>query len=216
MEDLMRSQQVENILEVAGDLFLEFGFVNTRVSDIAARSEISTASIYKAFRSKDTLYCAVLAHGIKKLKILARPSALEGDPVSELWKACDHYQKLCVSPLFRDLIRAPVEHTSIPISFRRMMCRQLRSALEQMCMPALKACATGGVLDPRRVKEAFRLLSAYIEHQTIWYGLFISATARKSVEKVRIADEAVRIVLAAYPSKIGEAFDLSDAVVQSA
>lgn len=216
MEDLMRSQQVENILEVAGDLFLEFGFVNTRVSDIAARSEISTASIYKAFRSKDTLYCAVLAHGIEKLKILARPSALEGDPVSELWKACDHYQKLCVSPLFRDLIRAPVEHTSIPISFRRMMCRQLRSSLEQMCMPALKACATGGVLDPRRVKEAFRLLSAYIEHQTIWYGLFISATARKSVEKVRIADEAVRIVLAAYPSKIGEAFDLSDVVVQSA
>ena len=110
MEDLMRSQQVENILEVAGDLFLEFGFVNTRVSDIAARSEISTASIYKAFR----------------------------------------------------------------------------------------------------------LLSAFIEHQTIWYGLFISATARKSVEKVRIADEAVRIVLAAYPSKIGEAFDLSDVVVQSA
>lgn len=216
MEDLMRSQQVENILEVAGDLFLEFGFVNTRVSDIAARSEISTASIYKAFRSKDTLYCAVLAHGIEKLKILARPSALEGDPVSELWKACDHYQKLCASPLFRDLIRAPVEHTSIPISFRRVMCRQLRSALEQMCMPALKACANAGVLDPLRVKEAFRLLSAYIEHQTIWYGLFISATARKSVEKVRIADEAVRIVLAAYPSKIGEAFDLSDVVVQSA
>jgi AcrR family transcriptional regulator len=216
MEDLMRSQQVENILEVAGDLFLEFGFVNTRVSDIAARSEISTASIYKAFRSKDTLYCAVLAHGIEKLKILARPSALEGDPVSELLKASDQYQKLCASPLFRDLIRAPVEHTSIPISFRRMMCRQLRSYLEQMCMPALKACATGGVLDPRRVKEAFRLLSAYIEHQTIWYGLFISATARKSVEKVHIADEAVRIVLAAYPSKVGGAFDPSDGALQSA
>lgn len=35
MEDLMRSQQVENILEVARDLLLEFGFVNTKVSDIA-------------------------------------------------------------------------------------------------------------------------------------------------------------------------------------
>jgi AcrR family transcriptional regulator len=50
MEDLMRSQQVENILEIAGDLFLEFGFVNKEVSDIAARSEISTASIYRAIR----------------------------------------------------------------------------------------------------------------------------------------------------------------------
>jgi AcrR family transcriptional regulator len=60
MEDLMRSQQIENILEIAGNLFFEFGFVHTKVSDIAARSEISTASIYKAFRSKETLYCAVL------------------------------------------------------------------------------------------------------------------------------------------------------------
>jgi hypothetical protein len=157
-----------------------------------------------------------LAHGIEKLKILARPSAVEGDPISQLLKASDHYQKLCASALFRDLIRAPLEHNTIPISFRRSMCRQLRSALEQMCMPALRACAIGGLLDPHRVKEAFRLLSAYIEHQTIWYGLFISATARKSVEKVHIADEAVRIVLAAYPSRIGDAFDLSDAVVQSA
>ncbi|WP_313589792.1 hypothetical protein [Aquidulcibacter sp.] len=67
MEDLMRAQQVENILKVAGDLFLEFAFVNTKVSDIAACRENSMASIYKAFRSKDILYCAVLAHGIEKL-----------------------------------------------------------------------------------------------------------------------------------------------------
>jgi AcrR family transcriptional regulator len=216
MEDLMRSQQIENILEVAGDLFFEFGFVNTKVSDIAARSEISMASIYKAFRSKDTLYRAVLAHGIEKLKILARPLAVEGDPLSQLLKASDHYQRLCASALFQDLIRAPLEHNTIPISFWRSICRQLRSALEQMSMPALKACATGGLLDPHPIKEAFRLLSAYIEHQTIWSGLFISATARKAAEKVHIADEAVRIVLAAYPSKGGGAFDPYDGALQSA
>ncbi len=83
-------------------------------------------------------------------------------------------------------------------------------------MPALKACATSGVLDPRRVKESFRLISPYIEHQTIWYELFISATARKSAETVHTANEAVRIVLSAYPSKVGGAFGLSDAAVQSA
>lgn len=136
--------------------------------------------------------------------------------MSEHLKACDHYQELCASALFRDLIRASGEHNSIPISFPRSMSHQLRPALEQMCMPALKACATGGVLDPRRVKEAFRLLSVYIEHQTIWYGLFISSTERKSVQKVHIADEAVRILLAAYRSKVGGAFELSDAAVQSA
>jgi AcrR family transcriptional regulator len=215
MEELMRSQQTKRILEVAGELFFELGFVNTKVSEISARSEISTASIYKAFRSKDTLYCAVLAHAVEKLKMLARPSAVEGDPISQLLKASHHYQTLCTSALFRDLIRAPLEHTTIPISFRRSMCRQLRSVLQQLCMPALKACATGGLLDPHRVKEAFRLLSAYIEHQTIWYGLFVSRPTRKSVERVHIADEAVRIVLAAYPSKVGGA-SVPYAGVQSA
>ncbi|OYU78629.1 MAG: hypothetical protein CFE32_00755 [Alphaproteobacteria bacterium PA3] len=216
MDDLMRSQQIKNILEVAGDLFFEFGFVNTKVSDIAARSEISTASIYKAFRSKDTLYRAVLEDGIERLKLLARPLSGEDDPISQLLKASDHYQKLCTSALFQDLIRAPVEHNSIPMPFRRTMCRQLRSALEQMCMPALKACAAGGFLDPQQIKEAFRLLSAYIEHQTIWYGLFVGATVGKPGEKVPIADEAVRIVLAAYPLKTGGVPVPSDAAVQSA
>ena len=61
----MRSQQIENILDVAGDRFFEFGFVNTKASDIAARSDISRASIYKTFRSKDTPSCAVLAHAFE-------------------------------------------------------------------------------------------------------------------------------------------------------
>jgi AcrR family transcriptional regulator len=67
---LTRSQQNRNILEVEGDLFFDFGFVNMKLSDIAARSEISTAPNYKAFRSKDRLYWAVMAHFIKNQKML--------------------------------------------------------------------------------------------------------------------------------------------------
>lgn len=196
----MQSQQVQQILDVAGDLFFELGFWNAKVSDIATRSEISTASIYKAFESKEALFRAVLARGIQRLKILAVPVPQEDEPINQLLHASDRYQELCASALFRDLIRAPIEHNSIPLTFRRAMCRQIRSALEQLCMPALKACAEVGLLDPRQIREAFRLLSAYIEHQTVWYELLVSPASKKPVEREHIADEAVRITLLAYPA----------------
>ena len=195
----MQSQQVQQILDVAGDLFFELGFWNAKVSDIATRSEISTASIYKAFESKEALFRAVLARGIQRLKILAKPVTHDADPINQLLHASDRYQELCASALFRDLIRAPIEHISIPLTFRRAMCRQIRSALERLCMPPLQACAEVGLLDPRQIKEAFRLLSAYIEHQTVWCGLLVSPAAQKPVEREHIADEAVRITLLAYP-----------------
>ncbi|MFY7759746.1 TetR/AcrR family transcriptional regulator [Aquidulcibacter sp.] len=195
----MQSQQVQQILDVAGDLFFELGFWNAKVSEIAARSEISTASIYKAFESKDALFRAVLARGIEKLKILAKPPIEAGDPINQLLQASDRYHALCESALFRDLIRAPIEHNNIPLTFRRSMCRQIRSALEQLCMPPLQACAEVGLLDRQQIKEAFRLLSAYIEHQTIWYGLLVSPASKNSGAREQIADEAVRITLSAYP-----------------
>lgn len=87
----MQSQQMQQILDVAGDLFFEYGFWNAKVSDIAARSEISTASIYKAFESKDALFRAVLARGLNRLKLLTKPLPEEEDPVSRLMQASQRY-----------------------------------------------------------------------------------------------------------------------------
>lgn len=212
----MHSQQVQQVLDVAGDLFFELGFCNAKVSDIASRSEISTASIYKAFESKEALFRAVLARGIQRLKSLARPVPQDDDPIAQLLQASDRYQELCASALVRDLIRAPIEHNSIPLPFRRAMCRQIRSALESLCMPALHACANAGLLDPKQIKDAFRLLSAYIEHQTIWHGLLVAPASNGSVERAHIADEAVRITLSAYPPSAAAVADSFVDVGQSA
>lgn len=194
----MQSQQVQQILDVAGDLFFEMGFWNAKVSDIAARSEISTASIYKLFDSKDALFRAVLTAGIKKLKRLAKAPVHSQDPIDQLYRAADHYERLCASALFRDLVRAPIEQNTIPFAFRRSMCRQIRSALEELCTPPLQACAEIGLLDQERIKEAFRLLSAYIEYQTLWYGLLVGPAVQRPNEPGQIANEAVRITLSAY------------------
>jgi len=194
----MQSHQRQQILDVATELFFESGFWNAKISEIAARSEISTASIYKVFESKESLFRAVLAHGIGRLKQMAKPLPEGEDPRSQLLHASDRYQCLCSSPLLRDLVRVPIEHNAIPMNFRRTMCRQIRTALEQLCLPPLRACAEAGLIDPDRIHEAFRLLSAYIEHQTIWYGLLMSPGSKPVMQGEHIAEEAVRITLLAY------------------
>lgn len=211
----MRRQQVQQILDVAGDLFFERGFQNARVSDIAARSEISTASIYKAFGSKDALFRAALARGIDRLKLLATPLLPDDDPIAGLLHATHRYQEICVSPLFRDLIRAPIEHNSLPLTLRRSVGRQIRSALEKLCIPPLQACAEVGLLDLRQINEAFQLLSAYIEHKAVWNDLLTSPPSQGAIARAHITNEAVRITFLAYPPTQAEASDPSASAPQS-
>lgn len=200
----MQQSQMHQILDVAGVMFFEQGFWNAKISEIAARSETSTASIYKEFKSKDGLFKAVLARRLDQLKTQAQPKACMHDPVSHLLHVARRYQALCETDFLRDLIRVPMERNRIPVTLRRTMRRQIRLALERLCLPALEACAAQGLLDPARVTPALQLLSACIEHPTMWQNMLMQPGAQAGSSGVRLADEAVRITLAAYPPVAGD------------
>ncbi len=55
------------ILDEAEALFAERGFAGTSVRDIAARAELTPASLYNHFEGKDALYHAVLGRGVQPL-----------------------------------------------------------------------------------------------------------------------------------------------------
>lgn len=200
----MHQDQVHQILDVAGELFFEQGFWNAKISEIAARSETSTASIYKRFDSKDGLFKAVLARGLTRLKALAIPAPCGHDPVSYLLHVARRYQRLCESAFFRDLVRIPMEHNAIPLSLRRHMSRQIRTTLNRLCRPALEACASHGLIDPNRIEQALQLLAASIEQATLWKHMLLGPAQAATEPQNRIASEAVRITLAAYPPAAGD------------
>lgn len=57
----------DRILDVAEALFAEKGFAGTSMRDIAARADLTAASLYNHFAGKDALYTAVLERGIRPL-----------------------------------------------------------------------------------------------------------------------------------------------------
>jgi AcrR family transcriptional regulator len=198
----MHVEQQEQVLDVARELFFELGFFKTKVSEIAARSETSTASIYKVFPSKDAVFWAVIERSIGQIKHQIKQLAPISDPLSFLHHVAQHYQELCETELFKDLVRVPLHQNQLPDSKRRILERWLRTAIADLCLPALRSCGQRGLIDPDRMDSALALLSSFIEHHTIWHNYLTAAPVEKSFSGNAISEEAVRITLSAYgPSR---------------
>jgi AcrR family transcriptional regulator len=58
----LRQERRRQILDAACQLFAEKGFAATRVSDIAARADVSQGTVYWYFESKGDLYQAAIMH----------------------------------------------------------------------------------------------------------------------------------------------------------
>jgi AcrR family transcriptional regulator len=72
----------ERILDAAEVLFAEQGFAATSMRDLAARADLTAASLYNHFAGKEDLYEAVLARGVQPL--IERLGELAGrDPDTE-------------------------------------------------------------------------------------------------------------------------------------
>lgn len=77
-------------LEAAFEVFAERGYDGAPMSEIASRAEVSLASLYALFGSKDVLYQAVIEHAAECMRaaVVARVEALSG-PASQLLGVID-------------------------------------------------------------------------------------------------------------------------------
>ena len=199
----MHVEQQQQVLDVARELFFELGFFKTKVSEIAARSETSTASIYKVFPSKDAVFWAVIERSFEQIEQRIKQLEPLSDPLSFLHHVARHYQELCESELFQDLVRVPLDQNQLPSSKRRLLERWLRSAIADLCLPALRVCGQKGLIDPNQMESALVLLSSFIEYHTIWHDYLTGTQAERPFPGKAISMEAVRITLLAYsPSRV--------------
>jgi AcrR family transcriptional regulator len=195
----MHVEQQQQVLDVASELFFELGFFKTKISDIAARSETSTASIYKVFPSKDAVFWAVIERSVVQIEKQIKQLEPVADPLAFLHGVARHYQELCETELFQDIVRVPLNQNQLPISKRRLLDRWLRAAIADLCLPALRSCAQTGLIDPKQTDAALALLSGFIEHHTIWHDFLTGNRVKRLFIGDDICQEAVRITLSAYP-----------------
>lgn len=93
----------ELILDAANDLFVEHGYAQTSMRDIAARAGISLSVLYRQFGGKDELFAATLLAPF--LETFDEFAAAWRDQVDTPWD-----DERLVREFVRDLYRNTVEH----------------------------------------------------------------------------------------------------------
>ncbi len=93
-DEALRARRCEEILDEAAVVFARHGFPDTDVQVIADALSISKGTVYRYFESKERLFLAAVARGVRQLD-RAIESAVEavGDPLDRMMAATTAYLK---------------------------------------------------------------------------------------------------------------------------
>ena len=186
------------ILDAALECFLDRGFSGTSLSRIARAADVSTATLYRHFPSKDELFAQI----IERPFLDASPESLTdlpaGKPREVLHEIADHYARLILTPHFHPLVRALIaEALRLP---------EMGHALEQRghgpFLAAVKSYierehALGTLAVPEAGLAAEQFLGMI--SSVVFWPRMLNDERRPSEAKVqRSCDEAVATFIARY------------------
>lgn len=63
----LEAERLEELLRVAGEVFIEQGFDNASITEIAKRANASKGTFYSRFPTKEQLFLAVIEHRMRKI-----------------------------------------------------------------------------------------------------------------------------------------------------
>ncbi|NJD52006.1 MAG: TetR/AcrR family transcriptional regulator [Candidatus Methanoperedens sp.] len=111
-----KSEMKELILKTAMKLFLDKGFNNITIRNIAEKIEYSPATIYLYFKNKDEILYTLRKEGFEKLYEWQKTSLNINDPLERLIKHGEAYVLFALeNPEYYDLMfmmRSPVKNTT--------------------------------------------------------------------------------------------------------
>ncbi len=94
------------ILDAALDCFLERGFAGTSLARIARAADVSTATVYRHFPTKDELFAQIIERPFLGDTPDARTDWEPGIPEQVLPKIAAQYANRILTPYFHPLVRA--------------------------------------------------------------------------------------------------------------
>lgn len=160
------------ILKAARAQFLKNGYTRTGMTDIACDADVSTATLYKHFRSKEILFTEIVEQTSDHFKFdFPQPT----DGVSLVDSFCvaartglDSYLASDMQPLLRIVIgEVPFTPELARETFRRVSSHWYNEAIK-----TLDDLIARGYLKPHDTNLSARLLVGMLKDPFIWDGLF--------------------------------------------
>lgn len=186
-----RTAKGQAVIMAARRSFVERGYAETRVDDLAMAARVSSATIYAYFPSKEALFAEAVTeerqHWRDHFQTVA---ALTGETADGLETLCDAYANLMAKPAVRGLFRAVISEQRRLPALANGFYRQWRSGFA----PSFVSLIAARVPGPLPVR-ATSLLMCPIEAETLAPGLWDGDDIPPSRPFQDIARDAVSIAL---------------------
>ncbi len=186
-----RSSQKRNSILAAGlDLFRRQGFAETPMEQIARLAEVSTATLYRHFRSKEALFAAVALDGLMRIEADGGVSAVS--PEQRLDGLARAYARFLCEPHTRGLMRMLISETSRNPDLAERFYASVKAQLSDMFAEAVQAGVEAGLFqDHNNPSYVAGQLQGMIEHGTLLLGLIRGDDAPPGLPPDQIAKDAL-------------------------
>ncbi len=186
------------VVEAASAVFLRDGYARASMEEIARTARVSTATMYRHFRSKAELFEAVATVTLDRLEA-RMPDAERSGAVERLRALARAYAALLSSSEARRVVRMLVAETERSPELADRFYAAVKARLSDGFERAVRDAIGEGAARPGAATiRAAAQIQGMIEHGTLLRGLILGDTAESRHTPSRIADEALRTWLARW------------------
>lgn len=181
------------ILTAARENFLKGGYSRAAMAEIARDADVSTATLYKHFASKEALFTAVVEAVYENIGDPGLGN-IEGATAREvLTRICAIYARQQFEGEMNGILRIVIaEVPSSPELARGVFERGVTARYEQF-RAALDALVARGDLKPHDTATAVRMLGGMVKEFVVWPALFM-----KDFDRPNDIDRKIEACIDAY------------------
>lgn len=189
--------KIASILEAGRAHFLKHGFSRAIVADIACDADVSTATLYKHFRSKEELFAAVVTAAANAAAGYGNLPTAEASAREILTKAAEIYLSVQFDNRVTDLMRILIGEAATAPKLAREMYGVVVERRYESFKAVLDAMVGRGLLRPHDTKLSALFASGIVKELFIWPALF-DPEYRRPPDFEQQLREAIELFLARY------------------
>ncbi len=193
------------ILEAARVQFLEHGFTRSGMTDIARRADVSTATLYKHFRSKEILFAEIIERATESANFNYTPAATDASLVENICHDTRLSLDAFIAGELPPLMRIVIAEVPLAPELARATFERISAKWHTRTLKTLDGLIALNLVRPHDTDISARFVVGMVKEVFIWPSLF-------HTDKV-VPDDAdgrkIREIVEMFLSRYGVPPDLS-------
>jgi TetR/AcrR family transcriptional regulator, regulator of autoinduction and epiphytic fitness len=193
-----RRPKRSEVLDAAVEEILEKGYSGATLASIAERAQVSTATVFKHFRTKADIFGAIMAQVFGNAEDSLPPAPEAGDPRAGLSAIGHDYAQTITDPQIRALFRVMIaEVPRFPELGQELYEKGKKPYLDRL-HAYLEAEAAAGHLAIADVPLAARQFLGMINDVIFWPHMLVMGIEQPQADVDRVVEAAVDTMLRAF------------------